>query len=490
MKLNIWNISDWLDEKHYKFSAKIVDTDSFCYSPRMYIDNADNPELLYLRPQGADTTLILQGRNEIKVYDCPPRMLFNEVCGIFDFYNRWENTLNYAATQNDGLQLMVDASFPVLKNPIFIYNIVGKILAISKDCDPDISEHWADLIKYNYIPDDFMARLKSEIDLSRIFQDKTPTFHDSIQGGSGRFIHCGLFLNNNRIGQFVVTERMNILTMGTKHLINMLLNAISLFLSLHSEQFLPQEKMNTLFCELLTGEHSRANQMELILYNAAWNVSDPLMIVVLEEDSTTNESVFLNRIKHRLESDLDYCITTILDNRIVLMVNCRKHPDFREIYGVISDYAEDFWIGSSNHFSHLDDMDSYYMQALAALHYGKLSRQKYMQISNCSVWTIIDAISQTRWMRTLIHPSVLALLSYDERNKTQLFETFFMYLLNGGNITTAAQKLFIHRNSMRYRLDKIGQLIDFNMDDLVQYEHMILSCWIVIHNRKGQIDGV
>lgn len=477
--LNIWNISDWLDHKHYKFSCRIIDGNACVSSARWYVDEAADPSLLYVRADGELCATILNGENTMTVCECSPELLFNEICSIFDFYNAWESKLNACVFLPDGLQRMVDASFNILKNPIFIYNIAGKVLALTKDCSPDTSPHWADLMHYGFIPDDFMARLKTEIDLSRIFQDKEPTFHASIEGGSGRFIHCSLFLGNNRVGQFVVSQRLNILTMGSKHLVKTLLNAINLFLAVHSEQYLPQENINKLFCELLGGDAACDDQLELVLLNSAWATTDPMMIVTLQENTTTEETVFLDRVKLRLSNGLRFCVAVIFQKRIVLLLNCRRHGGVESIRAMMGDHLNDFWIGSSNQFTHMENIHAHYMQSLTALRYGQLHNRRHVGINDCAIWALFDHIGQTPWLRTLVHPSVRTLLNYDQENGTQLFDTFFMYLLNGGNISTASQQLFIHRNSMRYRMDRISQLIGPDLENPEQQEHLLFSCYMV-----------
>ena len=47
------------------------------------------------------------------------------------------------------------------------------------------------------------------------------------------------------------------------------------------------------------------------------------------------------------------------------------------------------------------------------------------------------------------------MIKEDEKNNTELYDTLKMYLLCENNVTMAAEKLHVHRNTLVYRLDKL-----------------------------------
>ena len=52
-----------------------------------------------------------------------------------------------------------------------------------------------------------------------------------------------------------------------------------------------------------------------------------------------------------------------------------------------------------------------------------------------------------------------------------------MYLLNGNNVTAAAENLHIHRNTLVYRLDKVQRQTGLDLrkfDDAVTFKMMML----------------
>lgn len=57
------------------------------------------------------------------------------------------------------------------------------------------------------------------------------------------------------------------------------------------------------------------------------------------------------------------------------------------------------------------------------------------------------------------------LRQYDAENHTFLEDTVYQYLINEENTMETARQLYIHRNSLLYRLDKIKSLTNINFKD-------------------------
>ncbi len=57
------------------------------------------------------------------------------------------------------------------------------------------------------------------------------------------------------------------------------------------------------------------------------------------------------------------------------------------------------------------------------------------------------------------------LIRYDEINGTCMTETLEVYMDNSRNIGASAQQLFIHRNTLKYRVNKAQSILHVNFDD-------------------------
>lgn len=67
---------------------------------------------------------------------------------------------------------------------------------------------------------------------------------------------------------------------------------------------------------------------------------------------------------------------------------------------------------------------------------------------------------------------------YDHSNGTFLQDTLVEYYMHGFNISRTAEALYIHRNSLQYRLNKIAELLNVELDDYMEYLDLI-NCILV-----------
>lgn len=68
--------------------------------------------------------------------------------------------------------------------------------------------------------------------------------------------------------------------------------------------------------------------------------------------------------------------------------------------------------------------------------------------------------------------------NYDSANGTDLVETCWAYYLNGFSVSATADDMFIHRNSLQYRLKKIEELMNFPLDDYTEFLDLINCIYV------------
>ena len=80
---------------------------------------------------------------------------------------------------------------------------------------------------------------------------------------------------------------------------------------------------------------------------------------------------------------------------------------------------------------------------------------------------IDEAVDQDQ--RQEFFEGTLGLLNhYDISHKTDLMSTLESYFMANGNVSEAAKKMFIHRNTFIYRIDKIKDILKTDFTDAEQ----------------------
>lgn len=90
----------------------------------------------------------------------------------------------------------------------------------------------------------------------------------------------------------------------------------------------------------------------------------------------------------------------------------------------------------------------------------------------------------------LTHPGVVNLTRYDRAYGTNLRDIMFYYLMNDRNIAKTSAEMFLHRNTLIYKIKKIEELIGESMDDPYLRHALIFSCLLLRYRELFQKEGV
>jgi DNA-binding PucR family transcriptional regulator len=130
--------------------------------------------------------------------------------------------------------------------------------------------------------------------------------------------------------------------------------------------------------------------------------------------------------------------------------------------------------GVSFQFTNIMNLKLYYEQADIALKFGNPAAGSINYCSDYIMKYLLNVI-KTNSKTAIIHPSLYILKRYDEANKSELYNTLYQYLLHERNLVKTAEILSIHRNSLLYRLKKIKELVDIDMDNPSLRQYLVIS---------------
>lgn len=145
-------------------------------------------------------------------------------------------------------------------------------------------------------------------------------------------------------------------------------------------------------------------------------------------------------------------------------------PDLSEI---LTEFAQKHHliIGISNIFSNISRFAEYAEQARRALSfYDRVSTSSpFFFYLDYGLYIVLDRIHDEKLLAQCCHPALERLSQYDSKKGTELFETLRVYTECGFSKTRTAQVLFIHRNTINYRIQQIEQLcgIDLSSENLL-----------------------
>ncbi|WP_177184721.1 PucR family transcriptional regulator [Sporolactobacillus nakayamae] len=122
------------------------------------------------------------------------------------------------------------------------------------------------------------------------------------------------------------------------------------------------------------------------------------------------------------------------------------------------------FIGYSNKLSLKSSLNQSVMEAKCALWAGQLNNQTICSYRNSGIIKLfaqcrLDSLNE--YFSNILEPIIL----YDQKHQTALLETIECFLKSNCNYKSASELLFIHRNTLTYRIEKIEELLNCNFKD-------------------------
>lgn len=474
MKLSMWILADWL----WKYNPIIYIKDGVqtlrgvrLYTPDMPMEKQN----VYLgRAQefigsGGDGVICVHEHDMMLLDTNDIDNVLNEVLNAFDFYNKWADGMTESINQGCSLQKLIDDSHSIIDEPILAYDSSYKVLSYSSSFKHEVETKWKNLLVSNNSLLGQMVSFKSGLQKS---SNTKSAYIANIPETNNRTIWVNLFNFKKYLGQIVVLEHKHKITEGRLHLCATLAHLIEYWIRYNDEQS-DQKPESTLFSNLLENKHLLKEEVNQQLSLIGWKESDMKVVVKLFLFDSSPE--IHQKIVDEVENNLHDCYTIFHEFSAAIIGNTSLislEEIERELNVILKDNC--CCCGVSFQFTNIMNLRLYYEQADIALKYGNPEAGSINYCSDYIMKYLLNVI-KTNSKTAVIHPALYILKRYDEANKSELYDTLYQYLLHERNLVKTAEILSIHRNSLLYRIKKIKELVDIDMENPYLRQYLLIS---------------
>ena len=156
-----------------------------------------------------------------------------------------------------------------------------------------------------------------------------------------------------------------------------------------------------------------------------------------------------------------------------------KKNSVRNLLKCIDINITDYYIGvSSLHFK-LEELNKGVEESIFALKTSEVEEKSFSYFEDIGIYSILMPFINEDWIKNFYNSIVLPIKDYDKKYNTELFNVAVKLVENDGKFKETAEELFLHTNTIRYRIKKIKELL--NMQNLEAGFYEQLSIAIKIH---------
>lgn len=127
-----------------------------------------------------------------------------------------------------------------------------------------------------------------------------------------------------------------------------------------------------------------------------------------------------------------------------------------------------------------------YKRAIAACKMAKQFNYPQIYFDDMGVYQLLFIIEDQGILRQMYRSMLGVLIDYDQKHNTQLEETLYQYLKFDSNQKAMAESLYMHRNTINYRLNKIKELTECQLDSFEEKMPYMLAFYIkeIVEKKK------
>lgn len=419
-----------------------------------------------------------------------PEIIFEQVSSIFLCFQKWSNKVSQYVLEKRPLSDIFSLLSEVTPNPWWLADTSFRIPVISQNKDfEDMSIIWKNQYTAKHLSIDVILDLAESGELDLI-NSKKNAFIPNTQVFNIPYVTKNLYSSRGLIAHFFIIGLYNKLGTYEVEIAEFFGNLISSLLKGDNE-YLPTRGRyyDNYFIDLLENKIESEDDTALIqkvFASLEWTMEQQYMILIFSSRKHNETASIVNNLQLNVLESSYPCRAFIYQEKIVVILNVSLTSYFSDDnccdsllceiqktssnFGSFISYSEPFYIHEG-----LDEVPRYYKQAKAALAWGIRNNLVICGYKEVAINELCDKLTSQHMEWIFLHPAIDILFTYDMENGTDLCKSLLYYLIYEQNTVRTAKALYIHRNSLIYRIDKIRELTDLDLNDVHNRIRIILS---------------
>jgi len=180
---------------------------------------------------------------------------------------------------------------------------------------------------------------------------------------------------------------------------------------------------------------------------------------------SSNQGAGIQGLKNAYR-DKDHWSFLKFEEGIFILTSFAKEPKERinmQLEKLVEDidyYLVDYRLGISRVHHGLGSLNTCIREALLSCQVAEGNNEKRVYYNDLGVYRLLMLIKDEPELKRFHDEIIVPLENYDRQKGTSLLNTAVAYVENDGDIGKTAESLYQHQNTIRYRLNKIKEILD------------------------------
>ncbi len=384
--------------------------------------------------------------------------------------------------KQQSFEKMLNSISILIGNPLIVCDKSFRIVS-SSDPQNITDIFWQDHVKIGYCSYEFISSVHN---LEAVQKGKMHTDAYLVycqESNDYKYVCSIIGEDRTELGIIILLDSMSAFQSGDQELLKLVAKMVGQKLqkkvSYHSNHSIIAEDILYDLLESKWSEEELKRRMKMTKFE--WPDNLQIMVLDISDYYQKSEELYPSDLKKVIYEEWHCPVSICYNDNVVLLFDHQRCLD-------IIEKAENFlhkkqvFIGISRPFTRPAELRYYYLQAIRAIRIGRNMsvEKKLYQYHEIAFLAVLPQLSLTEAYKEFAHPAIQRLNSYDSDHQTDLLHIFYQYLVHKENVNETADSLFVHRNTLRYKVQKaltVGVINDLNSFELAD----ILLSYRILH---------
>lgn len=407
--------------------------------------------------------------------------IFNTLQDLFSFHEMeviCSEKLFKALCKGDNIKQLLDISMKMLENPLLLTDSFLHLIDYSGFNDNIDEPLWKECITTGRIPLKYINQRNFNLTIKN-------TIDSDIMWEIGSLKHKQILarirLNGTVIAYLKILQYNKEITQSDITIIPEICSVLALAIEKSRYSFfIPKSPIETLIIDLLKGRMISEISIEEIKNQLKYPYYYVISFYIRSHvpDLTTK----LYHMKGLISSFFYHYHTVIYADHIITLIDKKTGNEpvidttiFNSFIQLLSDNK--LTAGISRCFQNLMEIPKFHMQSVKAAELGyKLDKEDTPYFYNdYAVYHLFDTCSSKEKLEEFCDPLILQLINRDKENGTSYTLSLYNYIKNNFDMQKTSNFMNVHYNTMKYRLKKIQDILQIDLNNSNTVFHINLS---------------
>ena len=422
---------------------------------------------LFLQQNDPSTVICTSGRDTMVLRSGDIDHVLNDILDVFDHFNEWslqaDELIRGGGAISDVIQLIADELNVQVVFADATYLIHEYAKGRTASADPVLEEY----LKNRSMPLDVILRIEADP------QVRSP--HAGVYNvwANEQFSSAvaNIFVNDVHQGWLVVSNATNTFTQGESDFIDAAKGKVEFWMRINQQRD-EQWEQASIFAQLARGDDVNEGIAKRALSVLGWDEGDAIRVIAVKPGAFPKSA---EPIVERFMQHLDRNVFSVhvLESLMVVANDSKVDTSLfmQELENVLR--TSGYIAGISPVFTDVMDLRSHYEAARIAADSADEGRV-IVSFEDVKLAYALSTIQRCA-IADVRHRALECLAEYDVQHGTQLYDTLRCFVECRGSYVQTYKRLFIHRSTLQYRLERIGDIASIDFDDSRIWTHLALS---------------